>query len=349
MLGQHGLHGDALEILEAAAAPVLRGERVLAVHDAHHVERAPALVGGHPGVVLAAVYQVLDHHLEVVRPRDLDLALAAPHDALEQLAAEHRTRAASPELMPVVVVDAGEAHQTLAGRADDASLSAAVASARQQFVFGPVGVHAPHAGSVVDHGALVADVQVHGRVRAALHDDDLVAGACELRRHVAAGVALAEAAGERRGEVHRVAVAAQHGRAGHGSDHEDELVLRAQRVDLRSHLAAQIVRADALGADELREQVRRYGLLGRGARGEVDAKKVAHACSFAVPPVTLPASRARRPRPRRPPRRPAPQTAGAAPGRASGRGSIVACARRPQRTPRSPVVRCYASTVSSGV
>ena len=260
VLGEHGLDGDALEVLERALAPVARRERVGAVHDAHHVERAAALVRGDAGVVLGALDEVADHGLVVVRARDLDLLLAVPDDALEVLGAVHGAGAAAAELVPVVVVDAGEAHELLAGLADDAGLRLLVRRAREDLVLGLERVHAPQVRGVVEGGALFADLEVDRPVGLALDDDDLVAGARELRREVAARVALAVAAGERRGEVQGVAVAAEHRRAAHGADDEDELVARAQRVDLGGDLFAEIVRADALCADELLDELRRHGL-----------------------------------------------------------------------------------------
>ena len=205
--------------------------------------------------------QVAHHGLEVVGARDLDLLLAVPDEALEVLGAVHRARAAAAELVPVVVVDAGEAHELLAGRADDAGLRLLVRRAREDLVLGLEGVHAPEVGGVVEGGALLADLEIHRRVGLALDDDDLVAGARELRREVAARVALAVAAGERRGEVQRVAVAAEHRRPAHGADDEDQLVLRAQRLDLGADLLHEVVRADALGADQLLDELRRNGVL----------------------------------------------------------------------------------------
>ena len=117
VLLEHRLDGDALEALERALAPVARGKGVHAVHDAHHVERAAALVGGHAGVVLGALQEVADDRLVVVGTCDLDLLLAVPDDALEVLAAEHGAGAAAAELVPLVVVDAGEADEALAGLA----------------------------------------------------------------------------------------------------------------------------------------------------------------------------------------------------------------------------------------
>ena len=160
VLGEHGLDGDALEVLERALAPVARGERVRAVHDAHHVEGAAALVRGHAGVVLGALDEVPDHGLVVVRARDLDLLLAVPDDALEVLGAEHRAGAAAAELVPVVVVDAGEAHEPLAGLADDAGLRLLVRRAREDLVLGLERVQAPEVRGVVEGRALLADLEV---------------------------------------------------------------------------------------------------------------------------------------------------------------------------------------------
>ncbi len=178
VLGEHGLDGDALEVLHRALAPVARGERVDAVHDAHHVEGAAALVRRRSGVVLGAFDEVADHGLEVVRPRDLDLLLAVPDDALEVLGAVDGAGAAAAELVPVVVVDAGEAHEPLAGLADDARLGLLVRRARQDLVLGLERVHAPQVGGVVELRPLFADLEVDRAVGLALDDHDLVAGAC---------------------------------------------------------------------------------------------------------------------------------------------------------------------------
>ena len=156
--------------------------------------------------------------------------------------------------MPLVVLDAGEAHEVLAGRADDAGLSlwCRLLVLGHQALFGLVGVEAPDVVGGVDDAAALGDLEVDGRVGRALDDDDLVARAGELRRDVAARGALAVAAGERRQEVHAVAVAAEHGRAADRPDDEDELVVGAQRLDLGADLVEQVVRADALAADVAR-------------------------------------------------------------------------------------------------
>ena len=162
VLLEHRLDGDALEALERALAPVPRGKRVHAVHEAHHVESAAALVGGHAGVALGALDEVPDDRLVGVGTRGLDLLLAVPDDALEVLAAEHGAGAAATELVPVVVVDAGEAHEVLAGLADDAGLRLLVRGAREDLVFGLEGVEAPQIGGVVELDALLADLEVDG-------------------------------------------------------------------------------------------------------------------------------------------------------------------------------------------
>ena len=150
VLLEHRLDGDLLEAFDRALAPVARREGVLAVHDAHHVHGAAALVGGDAGVVLGALDQILDQGLEVVRPGDLDLLVAVPDDALEVLAAEHGAGAAAAELVPLVVVHAGEAHQLLARLADDAGLRLRVLGARDDLVLGLEGVEPPEVVGAVE-------------------------------------------------------------------------------------------------------------------------------------------------------------------------------------------------------
>ncbi len=276
VLLEHRLDTDLLEAVDGALAPVPGREGVGAVHRAHHVERAPTLVGGHARVVLAALDHVTDQGLEIVRSRDLDLLVAVPDDALQVLAAEDRSRTAAAQLVPVVVVHAGEPHELLAGGADDARLRPLVRRALEDLVFGLEGVKPPEVRRAVELDAGLADLEVHGRVRLSLDDHDLEPGLGELRCDVAAGVALAVPVGQRRDVVEAVAVAAEHGRASHRPGHEDELRLGAQRVHLRPDLVAQVVRADPFWADQFLDQLGGYRLLCRRARGEIDAQEVAH-------------------------------------------------------------------------
>ena len=73
-------------------------------------------------------------------------------------------------------------------------------------------------------------------------------------------------------EEETVAVAAQHGGPGHGPDGEDELGLGLERLDLGAYLLAEVVGAEALGADELLDELRRHRLFAGGTGGEVDAE-----------------------------------------------------------------------------
>jgi hypothetical protein len=174
--------------------------------------------------------------------------------------------------LPLVIVDAGETDQALPGLPDDAGLGALVVGARDDLVFGLVGVEAPQILGAVEGDARFADLEVHMPGGLALDDDDFVARLGELRREVAPRVALAVSAGERRDEEETVAVAAQHGGPGHGSDGEDELGLGLERLDLRAYLFAEIVGTETLGADESFDELRRHGLFAGGAGSEVDAE-----------------------------------------------------------------------------
>ena len=126
----HGLGGERLYVFEMPGAPVARGKRVHAVQQPHHVDGAAAPVGRDAGVVLATGSHVLDQCLELFGPRQLDRLVAVEDDALELLGAEHGADTAAAQAVPFVVLDAGEAHEVLAGRPDDAGLGLAVSRCR---------------------------------------------------------------------------------------------------------------------------------------------------------------------------------------------------------------------------
>ena len=166
VLLDHRLGRDRLEVVEVPLAPVARREGVDAVEQAHHLHRALRPVGGDAGVVLARRSQLLDEACEVVGTRDLDRLLTVEDEPLELLGAHDGADTAAAQLVPLLVVDAGEADEVLAGRADGARPGPwATATRSLMSVLGLVGVTAPDAVGRMDRGAGLGDLEEDRRRR----------------------------------------------------------------------------------------------------------------------------------------------------------------------------------------
>ncbi len=114
---------------------------------------------------------------------------------------------------------------------------------------------APIFGGVADLADAVGDVEIDRRLGLAVDDDAVEAGAFQLGSPIAAGLSLAKAAGQRRLAGHGVAVAAGERQAIGDAGHDDQVVLRPQRIgadrDIAQHeVAGHGAAAQILAIDE---------------------------------------------------------------------------------------------------
>ena len=115
-------------------------------------------------VVATAGGHVLDECLEGLGASDFRGLVAVEDEALDLLGAHDGSGPATAQAVPLVVLDAGEAQQILAGRPDHAGLGLGHAGLGDELLFGLESVQTPHVIGRVNGGALLRDLQVdrHG-------------------------------------------------------------------------------------------------------------------------------------------------------------------------------------------
>src|SRR5205823_10983759 len=177
----------------------------------------------------------LDAGIQLGLVGNREVTRAAYHDRLKVLGAHHRAQPGATGRAPVdaVVLDRGEAHQPLAGRADagHARLEAAapgLANFLQEAFGGLERVLAPHVGGVAELDLAVVDPDVRRSFGLAAHHQQVVAGALQVHRPVAAALGLAEHAGQGRAGTDAEAVRERHGGTGERPAAEHHGVLRAK-------------------------------------------------------------------------------------------------------------------------
>ena len=189
---------------------------------------------------------------------------AANGNGLEVLGAHDRAEAGAAGDFVQVVDDAGVADKVFAGGPNLGNPDLLVAEFLADGGFHRTGDLAPELGGVAELDLVVLDPEVNGLGCAALDDDAVPAGLLELGAPVAAGLGLAEKAGERRLGAHAVAAGARQGHAGGGAHGEDQAVDGIEGVGAARRLGEQVV-GDEVAAAEVLAEERVAGLLGPAA------------------------------------------------------------------------------------
>src|SRR5262249_47317403 len=141
-----------------------------------------------PGGLLQFLAQVPDRFHELRRLRDGDAARAADGDGLEVLRAHDGADAGAAGGAVLVVHDAGELDQFLAGRPDAGDAGVRDAEFLADAVLGLRDDLAPEVAGVADLNDVVVDPQVDRFRRLAFQQQKIVTGEAQLRSPVAAGV-----------------------------------------------------------------------------------------------------------------------------------------------------------------
>ena len=269
-------HGDGVDVggaVQLPVAEVVDDEVAFELLGADHRAGAP----GVETVVGAALAQRFAGHPAGGVPDrfavgHLDTGAAADGDGLEVLGAHDRAEAGAAGDLVEVIDDAGVADEVLAGGTDLGDADLLVAEFLADCGFHGAGDLSPEVGSVAELDLVVLDPEVDGFGRAALDDDAVPAGLLELGSPVAAGLGLAEEAGERRLGAHAVAAGAGQGDAGGGAHGEDQAVDGIEGVGAAGRLGQQVV-GDEVAAAEVLAEEGVAGLLGPAASlGQVHAQ-----------------------------------------------------------------------------
>jgi hypothetical protein len=268
--------GEVAGLLPLPQPPVPDGQ--VAEHEGHvHVtgrSRQTECLGGH---VLGGGGVDFPHRLlEPLRVRQGDLGGAPQGEGLEVLGAHHGAHTGPSGGAAVVVHHRRHLYPALPGGADAEDARLRVPQQFPDPFLGGVGVQAPEVGRVVQAGLPLHDGEPDGAVGSPGDDDAVVPGEAEFGPHKAPGVGLPPDAGEG-GER----ADAQPSRRGHRgahqwAGHQDEGVLRAQRVRLRADHIQQVAGRQAAPADEEAGVLLVHGLLPDSAPGEVHAQQFAH-------------------------------------------------------------------------
>ncbi len=234
-------------------------------------------------------------------------ALAAHVDRLELFGPPHRAQARATGDVTLVVDEAGEADQVLAGRADAEHVARAAgrtvggagperrggAMRRHQGVLGCEGVESPIGGGVAQFHPAVVDGQVGGAGGGSRDHESVIAGGLQLRTEEAAHVGLAPDPGERGACSHRPAGNCVHGRAGERPGHQHAGVVGMECV---GHVTRSYCRGATLGEQFIQKEARAESrpaemparerrVQGRGmglARGEVHVQDGAGVSAWSV-------------------------------------------------------------------
>ena len=150
-------------------------------------------------------------------------------------------------------------------------------------------VLAPEVPGVADLGRAVLHPETDGVGRPAGDHDRVEAGHLQLRSPVAAGLGLAEAAGQRRAGDRVETGRRRDGRAGEQACREDQDVLRAERVAAGTELREEVVRGQRLAAGVSPVEALVEGVGGDRSGRQVDpqdrpVRPVAHRHAPSHPP-----------------------------------------------------------------
>jgi len=229
-LGQR-LGRDRLGALELARLQVPRGQAAGRVKGQHVDGRAQVVVLLHERRIHRRVVDGVVSVAVGLAVGDVERAAAAHHQRLELFGAEHGAQAQAAEMAVGLGDDAGVAHAPLAGAADahdGAGAGAGLAGADHR-AHGGGAAHAPQRRGVAEADAVPVHRQVDRRGAGAADHQRAVAGGTDGHGAAAAGVALAQVAGERRLE-HGHRLGRQREEAHERAHRHDDGVVRPHRI-----------------------------------------------------------------------------------------------------------------------
>ena len=212
---------------------------------------------------------------ETIRISKRDTAGAADGNRLESLGTHHRAHAAAARGAVLVVHDAGELHQVLAGRSDATGPQTGNPQLLTQTVLGVTNRLAPQMRRVTQLDPVIVNEQVLGRLGLARDQHQVVAGELQLRAPEPARVGGGDAVGQGALGDHHVAGPAGSTGTGQRSSGEDQHVLWRQRIDRRVHLFIKVAVGQPTSADVFGHPLLRNVFGHRGASGHVDSQHLA--------------------------------------------------------------------------
>ncbi len=268
----------AVQVLVVLELPLEEVARRQAAERLRHVDRRRGPQLGEreaAGVVLHATAHRPDRLHERGRIGYRNAAGPANGDRLEVLRPHHGTHAAAARRTVLVVHDASEAHQLLAGRPDARDAQSRNPELAPQPVLGLTDGPAPEPRRIPQLDAVVADRQVGRRGRAPFEDHHVVAREPELGAPVTARVRRGDRVGQRALGHDHVAGAAGHRGSRERPGGEDQLVRRRQRIDVRIELLEEIAGGETTPAEVVAAPVGADLLHGDPAGRQVDSQQLA--------------------------------------------------------------------------
>ncbi len=202
--------------------------------------------------------------------------MASEGHGFEALRAHHRAHPRATGGGAVVAHHRREFDQILARRADAGHSDFFVAQLLPDEGLSLVGAFAPEMGGSAEFGASILDAEIYRLRRLAFDDDAIVAGKAHLRPEEAAGIGLAPEVGQGRAGADHEAAAGGGAGARERAGHEEQWILRPQRIGISVHHVVDIAAGQAASADETADVVFVQGFVLDFAIGQVNDQQFAH-------------------------------------------------------------------------